>query len=158
MSEWQRSQACDCMKYFAGIFFPSRVCTELGKNLPPGPSPSPSIVSVESAGFFTRYAFFHARLRAPHAPPLNTAIATNTAANRSAAAPDPSPSHFRDPSHDHARKNTPATHNAICAYSQFFNRCGVPILINTIPKIALAASKIHHNQFANVYSRQQITK
>src|SRR5258707_15835560 len=106
------------MKYFAGIFFPSRVCTELGKNFPPGPSPSPSIVSVESAGFFTRYEFFHATLRAHHAPPLNIAIATNTAANLSAAAPDPSPSHFRDPSHDHARKNTPATPNATTPSSQ----------------------------------------
>src|SRR6202008_3902856 len=100
------------MKCFAGIFFPSRVCTELGKNFPFGPSPSPSIVSVESAGFFTRYTFFHATLRAHQAPPPNTAITNNTTANRSAAAPDPSPSHFRDPSHDHARKNAPATLNA----------------------------------------------
>src|SRR5260221_10998503 len=58
MSWWQRWQACDCMKYFAGIFLPSRVCTELGKNFPLGPSPSPSMVSVVNFGLATRLAFF----------------------------------------------------------------------------------------------------
>src|SRR6266404_4377947 len=100
------------MKYFAGMFFPSRFCTELGKNFPFGPSPSPSIVSVESAGFFTRYAFFHATFRPHHAPALTAAIASNTIANRNAAAPAPSPSHLRFPSHEIARKNTPTTHRA----------------------------------------------
>src|SRR5579859_6272101 len=101
------------MKYFAGIFLPSRVCAELGKNFPLGPSPSPSIVSVDSDGFFTRYAFFHAVFRAHHAPALTNPITTNTVANRSTAAPTPSPSHFREPSHDSTRKNTPATQSAI---------------------------------------------
>src|SRR6266852_4076494 len=68
MSEWQRSQACDCIKYFAGIFLPSRVCAELGKNFPLGPSPSPSMVSVGMYGLTTRLEFFHAMLRAHHEP------------------------------------------------------------------------------------------
>src|SRR5215813_3648090 len=146
------------MKYFAGILPPSRVCTELGKNFPPGPSPSPSIVSVESGGFFTRCAFFHAIFRAHHAPEPINPITANTDANRNAAAPAPSPNHFREPAHDSARKKTPATHNAMCAYNHCFNRCGVPILTSTMPKIAPSASKLHPRRFANLCSRQQLAK
>src|SRR5260221_14565468 len=68
MSWWQRWQACDCMKYFAGIFLPSRVCTELGKNFPLGPSPSPSMVSVVNFGLAPRLAFFQAISRVHQEP------------------------------------------------------------------------------------------
>src|SRR5208282_3501060 len=47
MSAWQRSQACDFMKYPEGMYWPSVVCAELGKNFPWGPSPSCNIVAGE---------------------------------------------------------------------------------------------------------------
>src|SRR5882724_5032695 len=95
MSEWQRSQACDCIKYFAGIFLPSRVCAELGKNFPFGPSPSPSIVSVGICGLTTRLLFFQAMLRVHQEPPAIPAVSRASTAKLAAGPASPLPSQPR---------------------------------------------------------------
>src|SRR6201984_3443133 len=108
MSEWQRSQACDCIKDFAGIFLPSRVCAELGKNLPFGPSPSPSIVSVGMCGFTTRLLFFQAMLRV-HQEPAAIAKGRRASAAKLATAPvSPLPSQPCRVSQEVATTKTPA--------------------------------------------------
>src|SRR5258706_7478787 len=107
MSLWQRSQACDCMKYFAGMFLPSLVCTELGKNLPLGPSPSPSMVSVGMRGFVTRLLFFQALLRV-HQEPAAMPVTTRASKAKLAAAPVKSlPSQAPRVSHDVPIKRKP---------------------------------------------------
>src|SRR5260370_39740772 len=100
MSEWQRSQACDCIKYFAGMFLPSRVCAELGKNLPEGPSPSPSMVSVGIRGLTIRLLFFHAKLRVHQEPAAIPAIMRHRIARLAAAPANPFPSQPRRTGHE----------------------------------------------------------
>src|SRR5262249_6665144 len=95
MSWWQRSQACDCMKYLAGIFLPSRGCTELGKTLPFGPSPSPSMVSAGILGFTTRYAFLQATFRTHHEPDATAVMTKARTAKLMAAPANPWPNHLR---------------------------------------------------------------
>src|ERR1700722_7601232 len=103
------------MKYFAGIFLPSRVCTELGKNFPAGPSPSPSMVSAGMGGFTTRLLFFHATSRAHHEPAAIAVIKSASTAKLAAAPANPLPSQARPASHEVARNKTPAAQRAICA-------------------------------------------
>src|SRR5260370_726049 len=100
MSLWQRSHACDCMKYFAGMFLPSLVCTELGKNLPLGPSPSPSMVSVGMRGFTTRLLFFQVMLRVHQELAAMPVIRKASTAKLAAAPVKPLPSQPRRVSHD----------------------------------------------------------
>src|SRR5258708_31393817 len=100
MSLWQRSQACDCMKYFAGMFLPSLVCTELGKNLPLGPSPSPSMVSVGMRGFVTRLLFFQALLRVHQEPAARPVTRRASNAKLAAAHVKPPPIQATPVSHD----------------------------------------------------------
>src|SRR6266403_3555833 len=114
MSEWQRSQACDCMKYFAGIFLPSRVCAELGKNFPFGPSPSPSIVSVGICGLTTRLLFFQAMLRVHQEPAAIPDMAKANTAKLPTAPANPVPNHPRFESHDVPTSNTPTAQRAMC--------------------------------------------
>src|ERR1700746_1800041 len=114
MSEWQRSQACDCMKYFAGMFLPSLVCTELGKNFPLGPSPSPSIVSVDICGLTTRLPFFQGILRVHQEPPAIPAISTASTTKLVAAPANPLPSQPRRESQEVATSKTPAAQSAMC--------------------------------------------
>src|SRR5260370_2042331 len=114
MSEWQRSQACDCIKYFAGIFLPSRVCAELGKNFPLGPSPSPSMVSVGMFGLTTRLEFFHTMLRAHHEPAAIPVISRVSTAKLVTAPAKPLPSQPRRVSQEVATSKTPAAQRAMC--------------------------------------------
>src|SRR5579863_7027269 len=107
MSLWQRSQACDCMKYFAGIFLPSLVCTELGKNFPLGPSPSPSMVSVGICGLTTRLLFFHATLRVHQEPAATPVIKRASAAKLAAAPARPLPNQPRRASQEVPSNKTP---------------------------------------------------
>src|SRR5438445_7099184 len=107
MSLWHRSQACDCMKYFAGMFFPSLVCAELGKNLPEGPSPSPSIVSDGILGFVTRWPFFQAISLTHQEPAAKAASVKAKAAKLAAPAAKPLPNHPRLASHELPTNNTP---------------------------------------------------
>src|SRR5260370_3264604 len=109
MSEWQRSQACDCIKYFAGMFLPSRVCAELGKNLPEGPSPSPSMVSVGIRGLTTRLLFFHAKLRVHQEPAVIPAITRHQIPKLAAAPHKPFPIHPRPARHPTAPRQNPPT-------------------------------------------------
>src|ERR1700747_327255 len=114
MSEWQRSQACDCMKYLAGMFLPSLVCTELGKNFPFGPSPSPSIVSVDICGLTTRLLFFHAILRVHQEPPAIPAVSRASTAKLAAAPANPLPSRPRRASQEVETSKTPAAQSVMC--------------------------------------------
>src|SRR6266700_325845 len=100
MSEWQRSQACDCIKYFAGMFLPSRVCAELGKNFPLGPSPSPSMVSVGICGLTTRLPFFHAMLRTHQEPAAIPLINSARTAKLATPPAKPLPSQPRLTTHE----------------------------------------------------------
>src|SRR6267142_4201025 len=108
MSRWQRSQACDCMKYFAGIFLPSRVCTELGKNFPHGPSPSPSMVSVVNFGLAPRLAFFQAISRVHQEPAAIPESSKAKIAKLAAAPAKPLPNQPRRASHEVPISRTPA--------------------------------------------------
>src|ERR1700730_15074097 len=115
MSAWQRWQASDCMKYLPGILPPSLVCAELGKNLPCGPSPSPSMEAGGIKGVGMRLWFLQVTARDHHAPAAMAAVTTTSAANRGTCCPGPVPSHTRDASHEAARNTAPVTHRAMCA-------------------------------------------
>ena len=141
MSAWQRWQASDFMKYWEGILPPCLVCAELGKNFPCGPSPSLSIVSGGISGLEMRFAFFQATSRVHHVPAAMPTVSSVSAANPKPRRGMLSPSHPFAMSHEIARKSAPTTHNAICAYNHGFSRRGVPVLINTIPRRAPAASE-----------------
>src|ERR1700680_2390127 len=118
MSAWQRSQALDCMKYSDGMYLPSVVCAELGKNLPCGPSPSPSMVAGGICGLVTRFAWVQEISRSHQAPKATPEASSTTVAKRRPAPLGPSPSQFREASHETARENAPKTQSIICAYSQ----------------------------------------
>src|SRR6266851_3072929 len=154
MSEWQRSQACDCIKYFAGIFLPSRVCAELGKNFPLGPSPSPSMVSVGMYGLTTRLEFFHAMLRAHHEPAAIPLINSASTEKLAAAPAKPLPNHPRLTTHEVATNKTPTAQSAICRKSQTRKRFGVPILISAIPNNAPIAISPQPKRISRGQSRK----
>src|SRR5215475_7510007 len=105
------------MKYSAGMYLPSFVCTELGKNLPPGPSPSCSIVSGAIGGFLMRFALFHIVVRVHHVPAARPANTIASPANRSACAPAPAPSHPFALIHDASTHRTPTAQSPMCTYS-----------------------------------------
>src|SRR5260370_35585081 len=102
MSLWQRSQASDCMKYFAGIVPPFLVCAELGKKRPCGPSPSPSIVAGAIAGFLILYAFSQVISRTHHALPEIPVVAASTIPTRT------TPHMLRYTNHRHRYSENPA--------------------------------------------------
>src|SRR5512146_456883 len=59
MSVWQRVHASDSIKNLEGIIWLFATCAELGKNGPPGPSPSPSIEMGASEGLRITYCLLH---------------------------------------------------------------------------------------------------
>src|ERR1700676_2959281 len=124
MSAWQRSQASDFMKYCEGMLPPCLVCAELGKNLPWGPSPSPSMVCAGISGLEIRFAFFQATSRVHQAPAAITIVNITSAANPNPRPIKVRPSHPLEASHEVLNKSVPRTQSAICAYSQDFSRSG----------------------------------
>src|SRR5258708_4078083 len=102
------------MKYFAGMFLPSLVCAELGKNFPLRPSPSPSIVPVDIGGLTNRLLFSQTTLRVPKEPPAIPAISRASVAKLAAAPANPLPSQRLRVSQEVATSKTPATQRAMC--------------------------------------------
>src|SRR5438309_554906 len=70
MSSWQRAQASDSMKNFAGILRLPATCAELGKKAPVGPSPSPSMVRGATEGFWIANRLLHDSRRYHEAAPI----------------------------------------------------------------------------------------
>src|SRR6267154_6087507 len=120
MSAWQRWQASDFMKYWEGMPPPCLVCAELGKNLPCGPSPSPSMVSAGISGLDMQLAFLQATSRVHQAPAAILAVNRANAANPKPRPRMLSPSHPFEMSHEVTSKSMPRTHNAMCTYNHFF--------------------------------------
>src|SRR5213082_3126569 len=133
MSSWHLWHAFDCMKYFAGMYPPSFVCAELGKNFPCGPSPSPSMDAAAVCGLLMRFVFRHNISRVHHVPAAIATVSKHNSANRATRCPGLEPSHPREASHEAAKNKTPATQKIMCAYNHGFSRFGVPTKISAIP-------------------------
>src|SRR5437879_8400450 len=93
-------------------------------------------------GLEMRFAFFQATSRVHHAPAAMAAVRSVSAANPRDRWITVSPNRLFEMSQEVATKSEPRTQSAICAYSHGFRRRGVPILINTIPRSAPAASEL----------------
>src|SRR5213592_611972 len=104
-------------------------------------------------GLEMRFAFFHSTSRVHHAPAAMPTISRVNVANPEARWSRSPPSHPFESSQEVKRKSVPSRHSAICAYNHAFKRRGVPILINTIPRSAPAASEVQPRR-ANRKSRR----
>src|SRR5690242_8649855 len=93
-------------------------------------------------GLEMRFAFFQGTSRLHHVPAAIAVVRSVSVANPKLRLRTLSPSHPFERSQEVAKKSEPRTQSAMWAYSHGFSRRGVPILINTIPRSAPAASEV----------------